>query len=212
MDILEQIPDVDRSKDVRSQRAEGHVREHYRENNREAPEIQVLSPEDLPEAYREQFDALSDERLEDVRIAVVPNHWKISESSAENQIITFQKEYFESGNKDDVRWMAHELGHCQYYLDIEAESEEERVARYQGDMQAKAFPDISGEYTYPNNYVEAHAFQRQFEAIKRSGIEMGDTLEILKRQDYDSDEDMMFLERIAGDVYEESPRKSGDSL
>lgn len=200
--MFEQIPITDKQKDAQSQKAEEHVREHYRENGREVPEMGVFSPEELPETYREQFDAFGDERLKDVRIAVVPNHWKISESSAENQIITFQKEYFEDEkNGDDVRWMTHELGHCQYYLDIEAGSEEDRVAQYQRDMQVQAFHDVPSEHTYPNNLVEVYAFRKQFEAMKRIGIHMEDALDALKRYDYESEEDQIFLKRMAVDVY-----------
>ncbi len=151
---------------IKVYRAENQIRK--KEGRREKAKAK-----DLPEKYRGQFEALGDERLGSVNIAVVPDDiWKKgqpTESSAEKNLILVRQSYFETQeNTDEIAWMAHELAHCQSFMDSQS------AEQYQKDMQTFAFEDLKTEYPYPNNLVEKQTFTKQFEFLKKQGKSRGE--------------------------------------
>jgi len=161
-------------------------------------QIKLLSAKNLPGAYQSQREFLHDERLDSVSIAVIPdNLWvkglQPSESSAENNLVSFKKSYFENQKTpDEAAWLTHELAHCQSFLDSTTPEE------YHANMQKPAFPDIATEYNYPNNPVELTTFTKQFKYLKAHGKSRANILAMLSEQ-Y-SKEDMPFFERVLDGV------------
>ena len=153
----------------------------------------------MPKNYQAQREALHDERLDGVTIAVVPDDLWIkgsqpSESSAERQLILIKQSYFEAQeNPDEIAWLCHELAHCQNFLDSESPEE------YQGNMQKFAFDDLKTEYTYPNNPVEQSTFTKQFQYLKENGKTREDIFTMLSK-DY-HEEDFPFFNRLLDSVY-----------
>ncbi len=160
--------------------------------------IQFIEAINLPGKYKKAYDFLHDERLAGTMIAIVPDDaWgtkgEPSESVAQHDLILFKASYF-NGN-DNIGWMAHELGHCQRFKD--------KPKEYDKDMGVYAFDDIQSQVTYPNNKVEAHAFLRQFQYLKKSGKKIEEILTMLKK-DYSGDtgeNDFKFFNKLLDQVY-----------
>ncbi|MBI2641865.1 hypothetical protein HYW87_04750 [Candidatus Roizmanbacteria bacterium] len=161
--------------------------------------IGLLRAKDLPKNYQAQHEALHDERLDGVTIAVVPDDlWgkgsQPSESSAEKQLILIKQSYFEAQeNPDEIAWLCHELAHCQNFLDSES------AEAYQKNMQTFAFDDLKTEYSYPNNPVEQFTFTKQFQYLKEQGKGREDVLAMLGK--YYHEEDFPFFNRLLDSVY-----------
>ncbi|MBU0982206.1 hypothetical protein KKC94_05960, partial [Patescibacteria group bacterium] len=176
-----------------------HLREYLGLKEGAVERIRLLKAKDLPENYQAQREALHDERLDGVTIAVVPDDLWVkgsqpSESSAENQLILIKQSYFEAQeNPDEIAWLCHELAHCQNFLDSASPDE------YQGNMQRFAFEDLKTEYTYPNNPVEQFTFTKQFQYLKEHGKSREDVLKMLSH-DY-NEEDFPFFNRLLDSVY-----------
>ncbi len=125
-----------------------YLQEHLGLKEGAVERIGLLKAKDLPKNYQAQREALHDERLDGVTIAVVPDDlWvksQSSESSAENQLILIKQSYFETQeNPDEIAWLCHELAHCQNFLDSKSPEE------YQDNMQRFAFEDLKTEYHIP---------------------------------------------------------------
>jgi len=120
-----------------------HLQEHLGLKEDGIEKVSLLKTKNLPEHYQAQREALHDERLDKITIAVVPDDLWVkgsqpSESSAENQLILIKQSYFEAQeNPDEIAWLSHELSHCQNFLNSESPEE------YQGNMQKFAFEDIA---------------------------------------------------------------------
>lgn len=176
-----------------------HLQEYLGLKEGTVERIGLLKAKDLPENYQVQREALHDERLDRVTIAVVPDDLWVkgsqpSESSAENQLILIKQSYFEAQeNPDEIAWLCHELAHCQNLLDSESPEE------YQGNMQKYAFEDLKTEYTYPNNPVEQFTFTKQFQFLKKQGKNREDVLAMLGK--YYHEEDFPFFNRLLDSVY-----------
>jgi hypothetical protein len=161
--------------------------------------VALLRAENLPEQYRTQREALRDERLNRVTIAIVPDDLWVkgsqpSESSAENNLILIKQSYFDvQENPDEIAWLCHELAHCQNFLDSESSEE------YQANMQRFAFEDLKTEHTYPNNPVEQFTFTQQFLYLKEQGKSREDVLAMLGK--YYHEEDFPFFNRLLDSVY-----------
>ena len=191
--LLEQ---ADTTKDLQQ-----HLREYLGLKEGAVERIGLLKAKNLPKNYQPQREALHDERLDSVDIAVVPDDLWVkgsqpSESSAENQLILIKQSYFEAKeNPDEIAWMIHELAHCQNFLDSES------AEAYQKSMQTFAFDDLKTEYSYPNNPVEQHTFTKQFQYLKEQGKSRENVLAMLSKH-YDK-EDFPFFNRLLDSVYEE---------
>ncbi len=164
----------------------------------DAEKIELAKLKDLPEHYKKQYEALKDQRLEGVRILVVPdNIWRKSqpsESAAEQQLISFKESYFKNIDKpDEIAWTIHELAHCKRFLDSDSSES------YQKDMQTFAFDDIKSEYSYPNNKVEEYTFKRQFEYLKNQGKKKEEIVQMLKQ--YYEENDFLFFNKLLGKIY-----------
>jgi hypothetical protein len=176
-----------------------HLQEYLGLKEGDIERVSLLKAKNLPEQYQAQREALHDERLDSITIAVVPDDLWVkgsqpSESIAENQLILIKKSYFEvQENPDEIAWLCHELAHCQNFLDSETPEE------YQGNMQKFAFEDLKTEYTYPNNPVEQFTFTKQFKYLKDQGKKREDVLTMLSEH-YD-EEDFPFFNRLLDGVY-----------
>lgn len=176
-----------------------HLQEYLGLKEGAVERIGLLKAKDLPKNYQAQREALHDERLGRVNIAVVPDDLWVkgsqpSESSAENQLILIKQSYFEAQeNPDEIAWLCHELAHCQNFLDSKSPEE------YQGNMQRFAFEDLKAEYPYPNNPVEQHTFTKQFQYLKEQGKSREDVLAMLGK--YYHEEDFPFFNRLLDSVY-----------
>ncbi|MFZ4632142.1 MAG: hypothetical protein ACOYL8_02965 [Patescibacteria group bacterium] len=165
----------------------------------EADKIKIIKALDLPKNYQIQKEFLSDKRLDNINIVIVPDElWAkgraSSESDAEKNLILFKKSDFESlADSSESAWMTHELAHCQKFLNSkEAEN-------YEKDMQTPAFMDIKTEYNYPNNLVEQYTFSKQFEFLKSQGATRESVLEMLN-ETYEKEDEEFFI-RILDSVY-----------
>ncbi|MBU0625741.1 hypothetical protein KKF05_05380 [Patescibacteria group bacterium] len=172
----------------------------------EAERIKFVRALDLPAELGDQYHFLSDERLANVLVAVIPDELWVkgaqpSESSAERGLINVRAGYFEgeAGNseRDPSAWLTHELAHCQRYL--------EHREDYAQDSDTPAFDDIDVE-VYPNNRVEEHAFNTQFAYLKSKGIEREGIVGLLKT--HYKDKDFEFFDRILDRVYKGSELQS----
>ena len=105
-------------------------------------------------------------------------------------LILFNEDYFKG--KDRIAWMVHELAHC---LSFKDSSED-----YQQRSRDLAYQDLESQYSYPNNQVERYAFKKQFEYLKRNGVNKEEILTILK-EEYKDPEDFKFFERVLGEVF-----------
>ena len=176
-----------------------HLQEYLGLKEGAVERIALLKAKNLPEHYQAQREALRDERLDGVTIAVIPDDLWVkgsqpSESSAENQLILIKQSYFEAQeNPDEIAWLCHELAHCQNFLDSETPEE------YQGNMQKFAFEDLKTEYSYPNNPVEQFTFTKQFQYLKEQGKGREDVLAMLGK--YYHEEDFPFFNRLLDSVY-----------
>lgn len=188
---LEQVPEQDGVKQ--------YLQEYLDIEQKNTERIELLKAKNLPGHYQAQREALHDERLDGVTIAVVPDDLWVkgsqpSESSAERQLISIKQSYFEAQeNSDEIAWLCHELAHCQNFLDSESPEE------YQGNMQKFAFEDLKTEYTYLNNPVEQYAFTKQFQYLKEQGRSREDALAMISKY-YDKD-DSPFFNRLLDSVY-----------
>lgn len=180
-----------------------YLADFLRQNGVEKPEVKIITINELPETYKNQFEFFNDERLKNIHIALVPNFRKISESHADRQLIVFKKEYFEEKeNTDRIQWLAHELGHCQKFLDSPSTKEKSQKDKYFEDMQTPAFADILSEHMYPNNKVEEHAFFKQFESAKKAGVGKKEILRLL-RKNYQDEKDFLFFNRVLDKIYKD---------
>jgi len=176
-----------------------HLQEYLGLKESGVERVSLLKAKNLPEQYQAQREALHDERLDGVTIAVIPdNLWvkgsQPSESSAENQLILIKQSYFEAQeNPDEIAWLCHELAHCQNFLDSKSPEE------YQGNMQKFAFEDLKTKYSYPNNPVEQFTFTKQFQFLKEKGKSRENILEMLS-YNYNK-EDFPFFNRLLDSVY-----------
>jgi len=176
-----------------------HLQEYLGLKEDDVERVSLLKAKNLPEQYQAQREALRDERLDGITIAVVPDDLWVkgsqpSESSAENQLILIKQSYFEAQeNPDEIAWLCHELAHCQNFFDSKSPEE------YQDNMQRFAFEDLKTEYTYPNNPVEQHTFTKQFQYLKEQGKSRGDVLAMIGK--YYHEEDFPFFNRLLDDVY-----------
>lgn len=176
-----------------------HLQEYLGLKEGDVERVSLLKAKNLPEHYQIQREALHDERLDGVTIAVIPDDLWVkgsqpSESSAENQLILIKQSYFEAQeNPDEIAWLCHELAHCQNFLDSESPE------AYQGNMQKFAFEDLKAEYPYPNNPVEQYTFTKQFQFLKERGKSREDVLAMLGK--YYHEEDFPFFNRLLDSVY-----------
>jgi len=176
-----------------------HLQEYLGLKEGAVERVVLLKAKNLPEHYQAQREALHDERLDGVTIAVVPDDLWVkgsqpSESSAEEQLILIKQSYFEAQeNPDEIAWLCHELAHCQNFLDSESPE------AYQGNMQKFAFEDLKTEYTYPNNPVEQFTFTKQFQFLKEQGKSREDVLTMLSKHYHE--EDFPFFNRLLDSVY-----------
>lgn len=176
-----------------------HLREYLGLKEGDVERVSLLKAKNLPEQYQAQREALHDERLDGITIAVVPDDLWVkgsqpSESSAENQLILIKQSYFEAQeNPDEIAWLCHELAHYQNFLDSKSPEE------YQDNMQKFAFDDLKTEYTYPNNPVEQYTFTKQFQYLKEQGKSREDVLAMLGK--YYHEEDFLFFNRLLDSVY-----------
>lgn len=176
-----------------------HLRDYLGLKEGDVERIEFLTVKDLPKNYQAQYEALDDERLGEVTIAVVPDDLWVkgsqpSESSAERQLVTIKQSYFETReDNDEIAWLSHELTHCQKFLDSESPDE------YKDDMQKPAFGDLRSEYTYTNNLVEQAAFTRQFQFLKERGKSREDVLAMLG--EYYKEYYFPFFNRLLDQVY-----------
>ena len=176
-----------------------HLQEYLELKKRVVERITLLKAKNLPKNYQTQREALHDERLDDVNIAIVPDDLWVkgnqpSESNAEKQLILIKQSYFEAQkNPDKIAWICHELAHCQNFLNSKSPEE------YQGNMQKFAFKDLKTEYTYPNNPVEKFTFTKQFQYLKEQGKSKEDVLTMLSKN-YRK-EDFPFFNRLLDSVY-----------
>ncbi|MBU0569715.1 hypothetical protein KKB40_02960 [Patescibacteria group bacterium] len=176
-----------------------HLQEYLGLKESAVERVSLLKAKNLPEQYQAQREALHDERLDGITIAVVPDDLWVkgsqpSESSAENQLILIKQSYFEAQeNPDEIAWLCHELAHCQNFLDSESPEE------YQGNMQRFAFEDLKTEYTYPNNPVEQYTFTKQFQYLKAQGKSREDVLAMIS--EHYEEEDFPFFNRLLDGVY-----------
>jgi hypothetical protein len=188
---------LERAKDQKATKQ--HLQEYLDLKESDIERVSLLKAKNLPEQYQAQREALHDERLDSITIAVVPDDLWVkgsqpSESSAENQLILIKQSYFEAQeNPDEIAWLCHELAHCQNFLDSKSPEE------YQGNMQKFAFEDIKTEYTYPNNSVEQFTFTKQFQYLKEQGKNREDILAMLGEH-YEK-EDFPFFNRLLDGVY-----------
>ncbi|EKE29162.1 MAG: hypothetical protein ACD_2C00212G0002 [uncultured bacterium (gcode 4)] len=161
--------------------------------------LSFVKADKLKWIYLEQFQALWDERLQDVVIVIVPDDlwhkWiSPSESHAHENMILFRQGYFESvENPDGIAWMIHELAHCQKFLDSENKED------YFSEMRNPAFIDLPWS-TYPNNAVERYAFGRQFRFLRRLGKKREEILGLL--EPYYSVKDFPFFNKILDEAFE----------
>ena len=178
-----------------------HLQKYLGLKEGDVERVSLLKAKNLPEQYQSQREALHDERLDDITIAVVPDDLWVkgsqpSESSAENQLILIKQSYFEAQeNPDEIAWLCHELAHCQNFLDSESPEE------YQGNMQKFAFEDLKTEYTYPNNPVEQYTFTKQFQYLKEQGKSREEVLAMLG--EHYEEEDFPFFNRLLDSVYKQ---------
>src|SRR3972149_6830776 len=182
---------------------QGQIKQHLQEylglKEGAVERVALLKAKNLPEHYQAQREALRDERLDKVTIAVIPDDLWVkgsqpSESSAENQLILIKQSYFEAQeNPDKIAWLCHELAHCQNFLDSESPEE------YQGNMQKFAFEDLKTEYTYPNNLVEQFTFTKQFQYLKENGKSREDVLTMLSKHYHEVD--FPFFNRLLDRIY-----------
>ena len=176
-----------------------HLQEYLGLKEGDVERVSLLKAKNLPEHYQSQREALHDERLDGVTIAVIPDDLWVkgsqpSESSAENQLILIKQSYFEAQeNPDEIAWLCHELAHCQNFLDSESPEE------YQDNMQKFAFEDLKTEYSYPNNPVEQFTFTKQFQYLKEKGKSREDVLTMLSNHYHE--EDFPFFNRLLDRVY-----------
>lgn len=176
-----------------------HLQEYLGLKEGAIERIGLLKAKNLPKNYQSQYEALHDERLDGISIAVVPDDLWVkgsqpSESSAENQLILIKQSYFKSQkNPDEIAWLCHELAHCQNFLDSESPE------AYQGNMQKFAFEDLKTGYTYPNNPVEQFTFTKQFQYLKEQGRSREEVLAMLGK--YYHEEDFPFFNRVLDSVY-----------
>ena len=176
-----------------------HLQEYLDLKEGDVERVSLLKAKNLPEQYQSQREALHDERLDGVTIAVIPDDLWVkgsqpSESSAENQLILIKQNYFKTQeNPDEIAWLCHELAHCQNFLDSESPEE------YQGNMQRFAFEDLKTEYSYPNNPVEQFTFTKQFQYLKEQGKSREDVLAMLG--EHYEEEDFPFFNRLLDGVY-----------
>lgn len=166
--------------------------------------IELVKLKDLPEHYKKQYEALKDQRLEGVRILIVPdNIWRKSppsEFTAEQQLISFKESYFKNVDKpDEIAWAIHELAHCKRFLDSESPEE------YQKDMQTFAFSDIKSEYPYPNNKIEEYTFTRQFEYLKNQGRAKEEISQMLEQ--YYKEADFLFFQKLLDKIYKKENKE-----
>ena len=188
---LDQMPEQNRIKQ--------HLQKRLCLKEGEIEKIELLKTKNLPGQYKTQHEALHDERLDGVIIAVIPDDLWIkgsqpSESNAEKQLISIRESYFEAQkNPDEIAWLCHELAHCQNFLDSKTPKE------YQKNMQKFAFKDLNTEYTYPNNPVEQFAFTKQFKYLKKQGNNRENILTMISK--YYDKEDFPFFNRLLDDVY-----------
>jgi len=176
-----------------------HLQEYLGLKEGDVERVALLKAKNLPEQYQAQREALHDERLDGVTIAVVPDDLWVkgsqpSESSAENQLILIKQSYFEAQeNPDEIAWLCHELAHYQNFLDSESAKE------YQGNMKKFAFEDLKTEHTYPNNPVEQFTFTKQFQYLKKQGKNREEVLAMLG--EHYEEEDFPFFNRLLDGVY-----------
>mgnify|MGYP000858049586 FL=1 len=176
-----------------------YLQEYLELKEGDVERVSLLKVKNLPEQYKSQREALHDERLGEVTIAVVPDDLWVkrsqpSESCAENQLILIKQSYFEvQENPDEIAWLCHELAHYQNFLDSKSPEE------YQDNMQKFAFDDLKTEYTYPNNPVEQYTFTKQFQYLKEQGKSREDVLAMLGK--YYHEEDFLFFNRLLDSVY-----------
>jgi len=83
-----------------------HLREYLGLKEGDVERVSLLKAKNLPEQYQAQREALHDERLDGITIAVVPDDLWVkgsqpSESSAENQLILIKQSYFEAQENPD---------------------------------------------------------------------------------------------------------------
>jgi len=148
--------------------------------------IKLLLAKELSGEYKDQFDFLRDEKLENISIGIVPDAiWvkgsQPTESHADKNLILFKESYFHG--QDAAAWMVHELSHCQIF-NTDGAKEYEKEIRSQ----------------YPDNKVEFGAFSNQVSYLKQAG-KTKDEVRALLNSYYD-EEEMKFLEEISDEVFD----------
>lgn len=190
------IPEVKQQ----SRSYQDYLKEYLDLGDQEIEQINLIKAKDLVGDYQQQFNFLSDKRLEKITIGIVPdNLWQKgsspSESHAEEGLILIRQGYYEKEeNPDEIAWIVHELAHCQQLLNLKSEK------KYQEDMQTFAIEGIGSEFPYPNNKVEAYTFTKQFEFLKQQGKTREQIIEMLQEH-YERELDLTFFNRLLDIIY-----------
>jgi uncharacterized Zn finger protein len=172
-----------------------YLQKYLNFNDIEMKRVKMIDLKNLPESYKKQLEGFNDKRLEEIRLAIVPDFWKTSESHADQQFIIFNQKYFEDETKaDKIHWLTHELAHCQKFLDS--------PETYFKEIETPAFGNIPSENFYPNNKVEEYAFTQQFQTVKGAGITKEEMLNLLKEK-YKDENDFLFFNRLLDKIYKQ---------
>lgn len=153
---------------------------------------------DYSEHYNEQYKYLKDNRLENIKIGIVPDDtWKKgsqpTESLANDFLILVKESYFKNEKPDRLAWVLHELAHCKYFYGVGSSEE------YEENREKLAFVDIETE-SYPNNIIEKYTFTEQFKFLKEEGETREQVVEML-REYYDDETDFLFFDKILDEIY-----------
>ena len=75
-----------------------------------------------------------------------------------------------------------------------------RIAFLKNILESSTEDMVKIPIHYPNNKVEQHAFQKQFQSAKNRGITRGEILKLLKEH-YQDEYDFLFFNRVLDNVY-----------
>ena len=190
------IPEIQKEKEKFE--IKSYLTKYLELQENEINKIDFIEAKNLQDQYKNQLYFMHDTRLENIKIAIVPDSLWIkgissSESHAEKNLILFKQGSFEKDQNDpnNIAWMVHELAHCQDYLDDKD--------NYEIKMQKPAFENLKSEYTYPNNQVEKFTFTKQFKYLKNKGMDREYIFQTLKK--HYQPEDLPFFNRLLDRIY-----------
>ena len=166
-----------------------HLLDYFGLKENDLEKIIIITANESPADYQAQLKFLNDSRLNNVKIAIVPdNLWvkgsQPTESTAEMSLITVKQSYFESQqNTDEVAWILHELAHCQ------------KLFNYNGTDEYIQ----QTQKGYPDNPIERYAFGKQFQFLKEQGKSKDEILNLIKK--YYPDQDIPFLDEVLASTF-----------